>query len=391
MSPEETHQDLTISRNTLPILEPTDLVGKAIPHFEKGHDVILIVEPNGSFHGIVNDRDMLKKHANANTTMKTLSRSVPTLSAANEDPVKVTRMMMNADTRVIPILDEYNRIQRGYIDLGVIQTIFSQGLVDDTKIGSIADRSPVVCNQKDTLGRVVSLTRDHSLPGIPVIDNNKNVTGIITARNLCKEILHPRHATTMGDIIGQREASWVRAKINGLIIPSPFIPPETTCLEAAKIMEERRTPVLIVAPLETATDGFGTIVPRDIMRHIIVVTMTEGYSVVVTGAPDNFVYDLAIQKAQRLVDHEAGYLGETGNIHVRFKKVPYQSKRGLWQYECAVRIQSSKGHIIAVETADFGGEKAMNGSFHKLTRMINSRKGAAKDSRRRQSLRKARG
>jgi CBS domain-containing protein len=239
------------------------------------------------------------------------------------------------------------------------------------------------------LGRAISLIRDHSLSAIPVLDTKEQVEGIINTRDLCLEILQPRYATTVGDIAGKRDASWVRAGIDGFIKASPFISAETSTLEAIRIMKARAVSMLIIAPLEDTTRNFGTLVPRDILHYIFMATISEGYTVAVSGAPDNFVHDLAIEKAQRLVDHEAGYLGETGQIHVRFKKAAYQSKGGLWQYECAARIQSSKGYTIAVDAAKFGAEKALNISFDKLGRVIRSRKGAAIDSRRKRSKRRS--
>jgi CBS-domain-containing membrane protein len=389
VSHDEKIQDLTIVGDELPRLQPGDQARKALPYFEEGHNTIIILEPNGSFYGIISDRDMLKKRAGANTTMKRLSRSIPTLAREEEDPVRIARLMLDGDTRIIPILDDNKRLQRAYVDLLVTEATISQGLVDDIRVDSIIEKAPITCQHGDTLGRVVSLVRDHSLLAIPVLDEKDQVDGIIATRDLCHEILQPRRATTAGDIAGKRDASWIRARIEGFIKPSPFVPAETTTLEAIRIMNGRDTPMLVIAPLEDSGSGFGTLIPRDILHYISIATMTEGYTVAVSGAPDSFVHDLAIEKAQRLIDHEAGYVGDTGQIHVRFKKASHQSKRGLWQYECAVRIQSSKGTTIAVDTAEFGGEKSLNAAFDKLGRVIRSRKGAAIGSRRKRHMRRS--
>ncbi|MFW9914200.1 MAG: CBS domain-containing protein [Candidatus Thorarchaeota archaeon] len=389
MSTDDIIQDLTIAGDELPRLQPGDQARKALPYFEKGDSTIMILEPSGSFYGVICDRDMLKKRANANTTMKSLSRPIPALATEEEDPIRIARLMLDGDTRIVPILDDHKRLRRAYVDLLVAEATISHGLVDDIRIDSIVDKAPITCQQGDTLGRAVSLVRDHSLSAIPVLEDKDQVHGIIATRDLCLEILQPRHATTVGDIAGKREASWIRARIEGFIKPSPFVPPETTILEAIRIMKVRDAPMLVIAPLEVSERGFGTLIPRDILHYISVATMTEGYTVAVSGAPDSFVHNLAIEKAQRLIDHEAGYVGDTGQIHVRFKKAAYQSKRGLWQYECAVRLRSSKGHTIAVDTAEFGGEKSLNAAFDKLGRVIRSRKGAAIGSRRKRQMRKS--
>lgn len=389
MSRDKQIQDFAVFGNKLATLEPGDQARKAIPHFEEGHDTIVILKPDNSFYGLVSSRDMLKKRVSANTSMKTMSRSVPTIFEREDDPVRIARLMLDGDTRIIPVVDSHNRLQYAYFDLPVAENTLSSGLVEDISVGSLIEKSPITCKRGDTLGRAVSLIRDHSLSAIPILDEKEQVEGIINPRDLCLEILQPRYATTVGDIVGKREASWVRAGIDGFIKPSPFVSPETSALEAIQIMKARDVPILVIAPLEDTKRSFSTLIPRNILHYIFMATMTDGYSVAVSGAPDSFVHDLAIEKAQRLVDHEAGYLGDTGQIHVRFKKAAYQSKGGLWQYECAARIHSSKGYTIAVAAADFGGEKTLNIAFDKLGRVIRSRKGASIDSRRKRSKRRS--
>ncbi len=389
MSGKEDITNLTILVDDFPKLDLSDQVGKALPFFEEGYDHFLILEPNKSYYGIVSDRDMLKKHANSSTTLKTLARSIPTLSSVNEDLIKVARLMLDGDSRIIPVLDPHNRVVQVFTDLLLAENMLNEGF-EDTTIGTLTDKTPKTCFRDATLGQVVSLVRDQSLSVVPVIDQKNQVEGIITARDLCHEILQPRYATTVGDIAGKREASWVKASIDGLIRDSPSISPDMTCSEAIRVMKDIDIPLLVVTSEDPSEIYLNTISPRDILHYLIMTTIGTGYSVAVSGAPDQFVKDLAIEKAQRLVDHEARFLGETGDINVRFKKAPYQSKRGLWQYECAVRIRSSKGHTLAVENSAFGSEKAMNEAYDKLSRIIRSRKGAAIDSRRKQSRRKVR-
>jgi CBS domain-containing protein len=51
-------------------------------------------------------------------------------------------------------------------------------------VGEIMDRDPVTAAPRDDVSSLIKLLRRHELPGVPVVDDDRTLVGIVTERDL---------------------------------------------------------------------------------------------------------------------------------------------------------------------------------------------------------------
>jgi CBS domain-containing protein len=56
--------------------------------------------------------------------------------------------------------------------------------VADVKVGDIMDRNLVTASPGDDVSAVIALLREHELPGVPVVDEDRRLVGIVTDGDL---------------------------------------------------------------------------------------------------------------------------------------------------------------------------------------------------------------
>jgi CBS domain-containing protein len=54
----------------------------------------------------------------------------------------------------------------------------------DLTVGEIMDRDPVTASPHDEVSSLIKLLREHELPGVPVVDADGTLVGIVTERDL---------------------------------------------------------------------------------------------------------------------------------------------------------------------------------------------------------------
>jgi hypothetical protein len=70
----------------------------------------------------------------------------------------------------------------------------------------------------------------------------------------------------------------------------------------------------------------------------------------------------------------AGVLIPPGSVHIRLKRIPYQSKKGRFMWECKARVISPGNRPFAVTSSDFGADRAANEALDRLSRLLRDTK-----------------
>ncbi len=130
-----------------------------------------------------------------------------------------------------------------------------------TTVADIMDRDPVTVQAGDGVDTVIRLLHDHHLPGLPVVDGEGRVVGIVTENDLLlyeeqEDVEPPPHVQIMGGVIflgsvkhwEERVRKSLASTVRHLMTPDPVtIAPDASPKEAGGLIAEHhhnRLPVV---------------------------------------------------------------------------------------------------------------------------------------------------
>ena len=128
-------------------------------------------------------------------------------------------------------------------------------------VAETMERDPVAVHPDDDVESVIRVLREHELPGVPAVDEDGRVVGIVTESDLILRTeeadLHlPHHIDIMGGVIWlesmkhfeERLRKAFASKVSDMMTPKPItVTPDTPVEEAARIIAEKghnRLPVV---------------------------------------------------------------------------------------------------------------------------------------------------
>lgn len=120
--------------------------------------------------------------------------------------LKVSKMMKEYDIRRVPVVDAQNKVVGIVSDRDVKDASPSKAttldmhelyyLLSEIKVKDIMTPDPVTVDVRDTVERVALLMEERAIGGLPVVDDDGSLTGIITDHDVFKvlvEITGVRH------------------------------------------------------------------------------------------------------------------------------------------------------------------------------------------------------
>ncbi len=125
--------------------------------------------------------------------------------------------------------------------------------IDDLQVKDVMVRKVVCILESTTLEQVASICNRRGITGVPVVNQNKGLIGIITMSDITKEIFSQAAVSSFasqegGEILEQQSLALldlpVREFMHRKVITAP---PETTVREACRIMMENNIRRLVIA------------------------------------------------------------------------------------------------------------------------------------------------
>ena len=125
--------------------------------------------------------------------------------------------------------------------------------IDDLQVKDVMVRKVVCILESTTLEQVASICNRRGITGVPVVNQNKGLIGIITMTDITKEIFSQAAVSSFasqagGEILEQQSLALldlpVREFMHRKVITAP---PETTVKEACRIMMENNIRRLVIA------------------------------------------------------------------------------------------------------------------------------------------------
>jgi predicted transcriptional regulator len=118
-------------------------------------------------------------------------------------------------------------------------------------VGEIMSKDPVSVEEGDFVTRARQLIRDNQLRGLPMLNGEGHVAGIVTDRDMLKI------ASTRSNVT-----------VSGFSVVAPLVTPETDVAEAAKLLLSANYAILPVVPSSEDHRLEGVVSPIDIFKKI---------------------------------------------------------------------------------------------------------------------------
>lgn len=129
-------------------------------------------------------------------------------------------------------------------------------------VSDVMQKNPITINQNENLDTATGLLSDHNFRHLPVTNNDGDIQGIISDRDLLNAILR----IPPGQLLDRIENPWNAAKVNSVMSKTPVtVSPDTNLMEAGAILLENKISCL---PVVEGDHLVGIITSSDFVRLV---------------------------------------------------------------------------------------------------------------------------
>ncbi|AUV83015.1 CBS domain-containing protein [Salinigranum rubrum] len=354
-------------------------LGKIRSIFDRENPKGLIVTNDGSYVGVIGEKQLVKSHVEDNTKAAALVRSAPRIDR-HEDVREVARMLVEGDVKLAPVYEGEKLV--GVITEDAILEAVIENL-DALIVEQIFTESVVEIGEKDRVGRAINLLREHGISRMPVTDESGRLTGVITTHDIVDFAVRNDHKQGKGDRRGDIDRMLDLPVYDLMTSPVMTTTPKTSVRDAVEQMLENDIAGLIVTPADDDSVVAGVLTKTDVLRALTF-TEEERMDVQVTNVSllDTISREEITNSITEVVDKYQQM--QVHHAHVRFHEHK-EKLRGTPLIQCQIRLRTSHGQV-AGSGEGYGAEHGFHVALDKLERNVLEMKGVNADERYRGQL-----
>jgi CBS domain-containing protein len=242
-----------------------------------------------------------------------------------------------------------------------------QGKWGETKIEEIMTKKPFIVEEDDSIGRVLSLFREHDISHAPVVTEERLV-GMISIHDVIVNIFQPRQRQTRGEIVGEK-IPVLGTPVKGLM-SKPVITalPDDRLKEAVEKMHHFDISSLVVVMKKRP---IGIVTKRDFLEPIVQMEQVDRRLTVQFS-----VKDVEIDEIQRrfILDDFESFTSkfketlEAGTLFVYIKGHGTNFK-GDQLVHCRLHLRTRKGSFFSSDDG-YGVEQTFRLTLDKLEKQV---------------------
>jgi CBS domain-containing protein/ribosome-associated translation inhibitor RaiA len=354
-------------------------LGKIRSIFDRENPKGLIVTNDGSYVGVIGEKQLVKSHVEDNTKAAALVRSAPKIDR-HEDVREVARMLVEGDVKLAPVYEGEKLV--GVITEDAILEAVIENL-DALVVEQIFTEDVIQIGEKDRIGRAINLLREHGISRLPVTDDSDRLAGVITTHDIVDFAVRNDHKQGKGDRRGDIDRMLDLPVYDLMTSPVMTTTPETSVRDAVEEMLENDIAGLVVTPTDDDGTVSGVLTKTDVLRALTF-TEEERMDVQVTNVSllDTISRDEITSAITEVVDKYQQM--QVHHAHVRFHEHK-EKLRGTPLIQCQIRLRTSHGQV-AGSGEGYGAEHAFHVALDKLERNVLEMKGVNADERYRGQL-----
>lgn len=359
-------------------------LGKVRSLFDEENPKGIIVTRDGEYEGVVGERDLLQSHVEDDAKVGSLtkpSRNDPAPKIDRTEHIRdVARKLVEGGTKVAPVLegDELWGIVTADAILDAVLENLSALTVEE-----IYTDQPIAIEQGDGVGKAINYLREHGISRLPVVDDERNLTGVITTHDISEIAIRKMHKQTTGDRTGDVERVLDMPVYDAMSSPVETTTADATVEEAVRKMLDNDYGGLVVTPPGDDRQVQGVLTKTDVLRALSY-TEEDTLDVQITNVKllDTISRQDVREAIQEVTDKYKKM--QVQHVHVRFHKHK-EKLRGTPLIQCQIRMRTNKGQVPGTGEG-YGADNAFHVALDKLERNVLQRKGYISDEEHRGQL-----
>ena len=122
---------------------------------------------------------------------------------------RAAQLMWENDCGAVPVVDSDSKVIGMLTDRDVCMAAYTKGIaLSHAPVAAAMSRNVIVCNQGDNISTAAELMREHQIRRLPVVDEHRRLTGILSMGDIARETERLRAAKSRkrplrdGDLVG---------------------------------------------------------------------------------------------------------------------------------------------------------------------------------------------
>ena len=353
-------------------LSPEDNVSELISLVEK-HNIreVPIIE-NKKLKGIVYSKDIAKKGITSpqKTKLMKVVRSHPATSSPNQDINEAAKLILKTGLIGLPVIEKDKVV--GIISMhDIINFASKTKQFRQTKAEQIMSIPETITDNTD-IGKARLLMREKNISRLPVIDENKKLSGIITIFDLLKAV-KPRERMGFYSMAAEKETI-MGVPVSTIVNTKPLTVDRNNSLnEIVNLINEHRTDGVVVIE-----DGYpiGVVTEKDLLEVYVSSLKRKGVFYQISGLKDED--DFIIETIDRMIRDSLQKLSRIIKPEFFFLHVKRYDKKGRVKYSIRTRFKAEKGIFVSKSYA-WDLREAVDKAMDKLERIILKERDYKKD------------
>lgn len=353
-------------------VDADERLGKVRSIFERENPKGIVVTEEGDYEGIINQRQLIQSHIKDGAKVRGLVRSAPKVER-HEDVREVARVLVESNAKIAPVFE--GETLWGVVTEDAILDAVLENLATLT-VEDIYTEDVITVTEDTHIGRVINLLREHGISRLPVLDDDGDISGMVTTHDIAEFAVRDMERQQKGDRSGDRDRILDIPVYDIMNSPVATTTVEDTVDTAVGRMLENDYAGLVVTPEGEDRAVSGIITKTDVLRAL---TYTEQDHMDVQITNIHLVETLARDAIRQRIEEVADKYQkmQVQHAHVRFHKHK-EKKRGTPLIQSQIRLRTNRGQV-AGSGEGYGADNAFRVAIDKLERRVLELKGVQAD------------
>ncbi|WP_415381366.1 CBS domain-containing protein [Halosimplex sp. TS25] len=338
-------------------------LGKVRSLFERDNPKGLIVTDDDEYAGIITQKQLVQSHIEDKTKASAMMQSAPKVERT-DDVREVARVLVEGGTKVAPVFEAGNLW--GIVTEDAILRAVLENL-DALDVADIYTDDVVTVREDTNVGQAINLLREHGISRLPVLDEDGQLTGMVTRHDIVDIVVRDMDKATRGERAGDIERVLDLPVYDEMNSPVATTSVDESVRNAVERMLDNDYAGLVVTP--EGDDGVvaGIITKTDVLRALTF-TEEEHMDVQITNIKllDAISREDIRQRIERVADKYQKM--QVQHCHVRFHEHK-EKLRGTPLIRCQIRLRTNKGQA-AGSGEGYGADSAFGVALDKLERNV---------------------
>jgi len=353
-------------------VDADERLGKVRSIFERKNPKGVIVVDDGSYAGVITQKQLVQSHVEDRAKASALMQHAPKVERT-ADVRETARVLVESGTKIAPVF-EANKLWGVITDDDILRAVLDN--LDALTVEDIYTADVTTATEDTEVGQAINQLREHGISRLPVLDEDGNLTGMVTRHDIVDVVVRDMDKATRGERAGDVD------RILDLPIYDVMSSPVATTTVAESVesavrrMLENDYAGLVVTPERDDSLVAGIVTKTDVLRAL---TFTEEEHMDVQITNIKLLDTISRQDVRVSIEETADKYQamQVQHAHVRFQEHK-EKLRGTPLISCKIRLRTNKGQV-AGSGEGYGAKTAFNVALDKLQRNVLELKGVESD------------